>query len=70
MGGERTEDSGEVVWLLKEEDKLFDDHTLLFYQSLCLENTVLLLSLTFDIDYSGYLEVVFGIAGLPLYLIT
>ena len=29
--GERTEDSGDAVWLLKEEDELFDDHTLLFY---------------------------------------
>ena len=30
-GGERTEDSGDAVWWLKEEDELFDDHTLLLY---------------------------------------
>ena len=30
-GGERTEDSGDAVWWLKEEDELLDDHTLLFY---------------------------------------
>ena len=31
MGGERTEDSGDAVWWLKEEDKLFDESTVLFY---------------------------------------
>ena len=34
VGGERTEDSGEAVWSLKEENKLFDSFTLLFYWSL------------------------------------
>ena len=29
--GEHTEDSGDADWWLKEEDKLFDSFTLLFY---------------------------------------
>ena len=31
VGEERTEDIGDAVWWLKEEDKLFDGFTLLFY---------------------------------------
>ena len=35
------------------------------FTSLFDEKILLLLSLTFDMVYSSYLEVVFGIAGLP-----
>ena len=31
VGGERTEDSGDASWVLKEEDNLFDGLALLFY---------------------------------------